>query len=111
MPDLLRCLRFDNLAVRVVCESRPCSRRCYRLDPAAPPRPVEGRCAQCRYLNICGGNTRVRAYQLTGNPWAEDPACYLSDSEIGLPENQRAERIPMPAHSGSAHRIHARTLD
>ena len=75
------------------------------------PRPVEGRCAQCRYLNICGGNTRVRAYQLTGNPWAEDPACYQSDSEIGLPENQRAERIPMPAHSGSAHRIHARTLD
>jgi Fe-coproporphyrin III synthase len=48
------------------------------------PRPVEGRCAECCYLDICGGNTRVRAHQLTGNPWAEDPACYLSDAEIGL---------------------------
>ena len=48
------------------------------------PRPVEGRCGACRYLDVCGGNTRVRAHQLTGNVWAEDPACYLSDSEIGL---------------------------
>ena len=46
------------------------------------PRPVEGRCASCQYLDICAGNTRVRAYQLTGNPWAEDPACYLADDEI-----------------------------
>ncbi len=46
------------------------------------PRPLEGRCATCRYLNLCGGNTRVRAFQVTGNLWAEDPACYLSDDEI-----------------------------
>jgi heme d1 biosynthesis radical SAM protein NirJ len=46
------------------------------------PRPVEGRCASCQYLSICGGNTRVRAWQTTGNPWAEDPGCYLSDEEI-----------------------------
>ena len=46
------------------------------------PRAVEGRCAGCRYLEICNGNTRVRAEQLTGNPWAEDPGCYLSDEEI-----------------------------
>ncbi|WP_395142371.1 heme d1 biosynthesis radical SAM protein NirJ [Schlegelella aquatica] len=50
------------------------------------PRPVEGRCARCRYLAICGGNTRTRAQQLTGNAWAEDPGCYLSDEEIGLPD-------------------------
>ncbi len=50
----------------------------------AKPRPVKGRCGQCRQLAICGGNTRVRALQLTGDPWAEDPACYLSDAEIGL---------------------------
>jgi len=50
----------------------------------ARPRHVEGRCGQCRYFDICGGNTRVRAHQLTGNPWAEDPACYLSDEEIGV---------------------------
>jgi heme d1 biosynthesis radical SAM protein NirJ len=53
------------------------------------PRPVEGRCGACRYLDVCGGNTRVRAHQLTGNVWAEDPACYLSDSEIGISAHDR----------------------
>jgi heme d1 biosynthesis radical SAM protein NirJ len=50
------------------------------------PRPVEGRCAACGHLDICNGNTRVRAHQTTGNPWAEDPGCYLTDEEIGLHE-------------------------
>ncbi|MBK7542273.1 MAG: heme d1 biosynthesis radical SAM protein NirJ [Candidatus Competibacteraceae bacterium] len=50
----------------------------------ASPRPVKGRCGQCQYFDICGGNTRVRAQQLTGDPWAEDPACYLDDEEIGV---------------------------
>ena len=48
------------------------------------PRKVEGRCASCLHLDICGGNTRVRAEQVSGNPWAEDPGCYLDDAEIGL---------------------------
>ncbi|WP_018151787.1 heme d1 biosynthesis radical SAM protein NirJ [Leeia oryzae] len=48
------------------------------------PRPLKGRCAGCQHLAICGGNTRVRAWQLTGDFWAEDPACYLSDEEVGL---------------------------
>lgn len=51
------------------------------------PRPVKGRCGACRYLDICGGNTRVRAWQLTGDPWQEDPACYLTDGEIGVTES------------------------
>jgi heme d1 biosynthesis radical SAM protein NirJ len=50
----------------------------------ARPRPLKGRCGACAYLDICGGNTRVRAQQLTGNPWEEDPACYLTDEEIGI---------------------------
>ena len=50
----------------------------------AAKRPLEGRCAQCQYLAICGGNSRTRAWQLTGNAWAEDPGCYLSDKEIGV---------------------------
>ncbi len=50
----------------------------------ASPRPLEGRCAACQHQKICNGNTRVRAYQLTQNYWAEDPACYLSDEEIGV---------------------------
>jgi Fe-coproporphyrin III synthase len=49
------------------------------------PRPLQGRCAACPQLAICGGNTRVRAQQLTGDPWAEDPGCYLDDAELGLP--------------------------
>jgi len=48
------------------------------------PRPVTGRCGQCAHLAICGGNTRVRAFQLNGDPWGEDPGCYLSAAEIGL---------------------------
>ena len=50
----------------------------------AERRPLEGRCAKCQHLAICGGNSRTRAWQLTGNPWAEDPGCYLSDEEIGV---------------------------
>ncbi|MFV1997605.1 MAG: heme d1 biosynthesis radical SAM protein NirJ [Acidiferrobacterales bacterium] len=50
----------------------------------AEPRPLGGRCGACRYSRICNGNTRVRAYQLTGGFWAEDPACYLDDDEIGV---------------------------
>ncbi|MFT3818209.1 MAG: heme d1 biosynthesis radical SAM protein NirJ [Rubrivivax sp.] len=51
----------------------------------ARPRPLQGRCASCAERDICGGNTRVRAQQLSGNPWAADPGCYLDDDEIGLP--------------------------
>jgi len=47
-------------------------------------RHVTGRCAKCRWLDICGGNFRVRAEALTGDLWAPDPACYLTDPEIGL---------------------------
>jgi len=50
----------------------------------ASPRTIMGRCGKCAYFDICGGNTRVRAQQLTGDPWQEDPACYLSDEEIGV---------------------------
>ncbi|MCF8025762.1 MAG: 12,18-didecarboxysiroheme deacetylase [Desulfobacteraceae bacterium] len=43
---------------------------------------VKGRCARCRWLDICGGNFRVRAEAVTGDVWAPDPACYLTDEEI-----------------------------
>jgi len=43
---------------------------------------VKGRCATCRWLDICGGNFRVRAEAVTGDVWAPDPACYLTDQEI-----------------------------
>ncbi|MEI8233803.1 MAG: radical SAM protein [Verrucomicrobiota bacterium] len=46
------------------------------------PRPVTGRCATCRHLDLCGGGFRVRAWQRFCDPWREDPGCYLSDAEI-----------------------------
>lgn len=45
---------------------------------------LKGRCAACRYLDLCNGNLRVRAEAVYGDIWAEDPACYLTDNEIGL---------------------------
>jgi len=48
---------------------------------------LTGRCAACRWLDVCGGNFRVRAEAATGDLWAPDPACYLTDEEIGLTEN------------------------
>ena len=43
---------------------------------------VKGRCAQCAWLNVCGGNFRVRAEAVHGDVWAPDPACYLTDEEV-----------------------------
>lgn len=50
---------------------------------------VKGRCATCKFLDVCGGNFRVRAEAATGDLWQPDPACYLTDEEIavGLPED------------------------
>jgi len=58
------------------------------------PRPVTGRCGQCRYLSICNGNTRTRAHQITGDFWAEDPGCYLNDDEIGVTDERRVTTTP-----------------
>ncbi len=49
---------------------------------AARPRAVGGRCAGCRWLALCNGNSRVRAERVFGDRWAEDPGCYLTDREI-----------------------------
>lgn len=45
---------------------------------------LTGRCGKCKWLDICNGNFRVRAEAITGNIWGEEPACYLTDEEIGL---------------------------
>jgi len=65
------------------------------------PRQIGGRCGACQHFAICGGNTRVRALQLTGDPWAEDPACYLSNAEIGV-EADRA-RLENAPYRGRTH--------
>ena len=43
---------------------------------------LHGRCASCEFMPICGGNFRARALNLTGDLWASDPGCYLTDAEI-----------------------------
>lgn len=45
---------------------------------------LKGRCAECKWLDICNANFRVRAEAVHGDVWAPDPACYLTDEEIGL---------------------------
>lgn len=45
---------------------------------------IKGRCASCRWLDVCAGNFRVRAEAVTGDLWAPDPACYLTEEEIGI---------------------------
>ena len=73
-----------------------------RSDPLmaglkARPRRIGGRCGACRHFDICGGNTRVRAHQITGDAWAEDPGCYLSDEEIGVEPGERVTLVPFSA--------------
>jgi len=52
--------------------------RVYREHPLfvalRDPDRLEGRCGRCEFRAICGGS-RARAFGLTGNVFAEDPAC------------------------------------
>jgi Fe-coproporphyrin III synthase len=64
------------------------------------PRPLGGRCAACAHVDICNGNSRVRAEQITGDAWSEDPGCYLTDDEIGL-SGQTSERVLTTPFSAS----------
>jgi radical SAM protein with 4Fe4S-binding SPASM domain len=43
---------------------------------------LKGKCANCRFIKMCGGAMRVRAYRVFNDPWMHDPACYLTDEEI-----------------------------
>jgi len=45
---------------------------------------LKGRCAECKWLDICNGNFRVRAEAVYQDVWMPDPACYLTDEEIGI---------------------------
>lgn len=51
---------------------------------------IKGRCRLCRFFDACGGSLRVRADLHFADPWAPDPACYLTDNEIGLNETCHA---------------------
>ena len=56
----------------------------FRGQDGAYARTMEGFrcCAGCRFREVCGGSLRARAEISTGDPWASDPGCYLTDEEI-----------------------------
>ena len=58
--------------------------------PQGEPPAIKGRCGECDYFDICGGNTRTRARQLTGDPWEEDPGCYLEGASSASPASASA---------------------
>lgn len=41
---------------------------------------LKGKCGDCSYKKLCGG-CRIRAREVHGDIWAEDPACYLNEAE------------------------------
>ena len=61
---------------------------------------LKGRCGGCQWLSICNGNLRVRAERYFDDFLAPDPACYLTDEEIGLQPGSApaaaAGRWPVP---------------
>lgn len=62
---------------------------------------LKGRCGACQYLKMCGGSLRVRAHMYYGDRWAEDPACYLTDEEIGYQPGPDEERpVPVAPEAG-----------
>jgi radical SAM protein with 4Fe4S-binding SPASM domain len=55
------------------------------LDLMRNRKPLlKGRCAKCKWIDLCGGNFRARGEAVTGDLWGEDPTCYLTDCEIGI---------------------------
>ncbi len=54
---------------------------------------VKGRCHLCKFFDACGGALRVRADLHFNDPWAPDPACYLTDEEIGLDKDKQARLV------------------
>lgn len=54
---------------------------------------LKGRCGTCRFQSMCGGGLRARAELATGDPWAADPGCYLTDEEIAGEPIGASDRI------------------
>ncbi|HEU4758751.1 MAG TPA: SPASM domain-containing protein, partial [Dehalococcoidia bacterium] len=68
---------------------------------------IKGKCSRCPYFEICNGNLRVRAWSYYGDMWAEDPACYLSHEELGIPRDDStvtAEPLELVPLEGKAWR-------
>ena len=64
---------------------------------------LKGRCQICKFFDMCNGNLRARAESYSGDFQSPDPACYLTDEEIGIIsgsyESQMAARWPVPVQA------------
>jgi radical SAM protein with 4Fe4S-binding SPASM domain len=47
-----------------------------------------GKCAECRFLEICRGGSRARALAVYDDFGAPDPSCYLTEEEILKPVHE-----------------------
>lgn len=47
-------------------------------------KPFNGRCGSCGFIELCGGNSRGRAFAHYDDWWGSDPSCYLDDEEISM---------------------------
>ncbi|MBK7579001.1 MAG: radical SAM protein [Myxococcales bacterium] len=47
-------------------------------------RHLTGRCGSCNYVEHCRGSHRERALAHSRDMWASDPACVMTDAEIGF---------------------------
>ncbi len=69
------------------------------LEGLRNPQPrLKGRCATCRCNDACWGNSRARAEQVYGDPWMEDPACYLDNEEISREVPKVTESLERDVH-------------
>ncbi|MBF0303996.1 MAG: 12,18-didecarboxysiroheme deacetylase [Desulfamplus sp.] len=73
---------FGNVKERPFSEIWTDSTNEFLMKMKDKKRHVKGRCAGCKWLDVCGGNFRARAESIKGDPWDQDPACYLTDDEI-----------------------------
>src|SRR3989304_37361 len=55
---------------------------------------ISGRCARCPFFDLCGGGSRVRAEALSGDLWASDPGCHLTDEELRLVPVKGSDNAP-----------------
>lgn len=52
-----------------------------------------GKCGRCEFRAVCGGS-RARAYGVTGDPFAEDPACIYQPGRRPVPETPMLQPTP-----------------
>ncbi|NPA84900.1 MAG: radical SAM protein [Crenarchaeota archaeon] len=84
--DVKPCQFIDWVTLGNVRE-RPLREILKKDNPALQPflniaKNLKGKCGRCPFNEVCGGGSRGRAYAIYGDPWAEDPLCFLEPEEL-----------------------------